>query len=173
MSKLVAAILGSVLAVSSVGARAAVLGPDAHACALGAAGPAILVDIEGLRTRTGLIRVQSYSGNPAHYFDKGQYQRRIEVPVPATGIVQICVPVSAAGTYAISVRHDVDGSGSTGRKDGGGMSGNPRLSLFDVLFKRKPDPRQVQVAVRNVVRVPIVMNYVQGGSFGPIAMATR
>ena len=173
MSKLVAAVLGGLLAVSSAGAAAAALGPDAQACAPGATGPAILVDVQGLKARTGMVRIQSYGGDPQHYFDKGQYLRRIEVPVPAKGAVEVCVPVAAAGTYAISVRHDVDGSGNTGRKDGGGMSGNPHLSLFDVIFKRKPDPRQVQIAVHNVVRVPVVMNYLQGGSFGPVAMASR
>jgi len=41
------------------------------------------------------------------------------------------------------------------------------------MFKRKPDPRQVQVSVHGVAKVPVVMNYVQGGSFGPVAMAAR
>jgi len=173
MLKLVACMVAGSLAVASVGAQAAVLGPDPQACGTGATGPAMLVHIEGLKSRTGAIRVQSYGGNPDTYFDKGAYLRRIETPVPVNGAIDICMPVPAAGTYAISVRHDVDGSGSTGMKDGGGMSGNPHMSLGDLIFKRKPDPRQVQVSVQGVVRVPIVMNYVRGGSFGPVTMAVR
>jgi uncharacterized protein (DUF2141 family) len=173
MLKLVVGILAGALAVSSAGARATIIGPEASACGANAAGPAMLVHIEGLKSRTGTLRIQSYGGNPGKYFDKGAYLRRIEIPTPATGDVNVCVPVSTAGTYAISVRHDVDGSGNTGLSDGGGMSGNPRLSLFDVMFKHKPDPRRVQISVRGVVEVPVVMNYVKGGSFGPLSMATR
>ena len=56
--------------------------------------------------------------------------------------------------------------------DGGGMSGNPHVSLLDLAFKRKPDPQRVQVRVGNgVAQVNIVMNYVQGASFAPLAEA--
>jgi len=172
MSKLVAGLAGLVIATAMpVAALAAVLGPEPSACQ--GDGPAMLVHVEGLKQRTGTLRVQSYGGNPNRYFDKGSYLRRIEIAVPASGPVDICVPVAAAGTYAVSVRHDVDSSGKAGMSDGGGMSGNPRLSLFDVMFKRKPKPQEVQVTVRGVTRVPVVMNYVNGGSFGPIAMAAR
>jgi hypothetical protein len=170
MSKLVAGVVGFMLAATApVGVHASALGPDAAAC--DGNGPAMLIQIDGLKTRSGAIRVQSYGGDPNHYFDKGTYLRRIDLPVPAAGPIDICMPVPGNGTYAISVRHDIDNSGKTGLGDGGGMSGNPRMSLFDVMFKRKPDPRKVQVAVHGVVRVPITMNYVQGGSFGPVAMA--
>ncbi|MFZ5705607.1 MAG: DUF2141 domain-containing protein [Pseudomonadota bacterium] len=172
MSKLVAGMAGLMIAMGMpVAAGAAVLGPDAAACTGNA--PAILVHVEGLKSRSGMLRVQSYGGNPKHYFDKGSYLRRIDVPVPASGPVDVCVKLPANGAYAVSVRHDVDGSGKTGMEDGGGMSGNPRLSLLDVLFKRKPDPQKVQIEVAGMTRVSIVMNYVKGGSFGPVAMAAR
>lgn len=173
MLKLAVGVGGLMLAMAvPASAHAAVLGPAASTCERGE-GPAMLVHIEGLKSRTGVIRVQSYGGSPSHYFDKGSYLRRIDVPVPASGPIEICVPVAAVGTYAISVRHNVDGEGGTGKDDGGGMSGNPKMSLFDVLFKRKPDPKIVQVAVKGIARVAIVMNYIQGTSFGPLAMATR
>jgi uncharacterized protein (DUF2141 family) len=172
MSKLVAGMAGLMLAAAMpAGAHAAVLGPDAAACNGG--GPAMLIEIQGLKKRAGMIRVQSYGGNPSRYFDKGTYLRRIDVPVPPSGPIDVCLSVPADGVYAVSARHDVNGSGKTDSRDGGGMSGNPRMSLFDVMFKRKPDPQKVQVAVHGITRVPIVMNYVQGGSFGPIAMAAR
>lgn len=172
MLKLVAGMAGLMLAAAvPAGAGAVALGPDAAVC--DGNGPAILVRIEGIKKRTGALRVQSYGGSPSRYFEKGAYLRRIDVPVPASGPIHICMPVPADGNYAISVRHDLDGSGKTGINDGGGMSGNPRLSMFDVMFKRKPDPRKVQVTVHGVVPVSIVLNYVQGGSFGPISMAAR
>jgi len=172
MSKLVAGMAGLMLATAIPAvAGAAVLGPEAAACS--GQGPAMLVHVEGFKKRSGNLRVQSYGGNPSRYFDKGAYLRRIDISVPASGSVDVCVPVPDSGTYAVSVRHDLDASGKTGMADGGGMSGNPRMSLFDVMFKRKPKPSEVQVAVQGVTRVSVKLNYVQGGSFGPIAMASR
>lgn len=172
MSKLVAGMAGAMLAAAMPAvAGAAVLGPDSAACEGG--GPAMLVHVEGFKKRSGMLRVQAYGGNPNRYFEKGAWLKRIDVAVPSGGPVDVCVPVSANGTYAVSVRHDLDSSGKTGLNDGGGISGNPRLSLFNVMFKRKPDPRKVQVSVHGVTRVPVTLNYVQGGAFGPIAMASR
>jgi uncharacterized protein (DUF2141 family) len=158
--------LGALAALPAVG-HASVIGPFATACEAG--GPAILVRVTGFKARTGVLRVQSYGGDPDHYFDKGTYLKRIEVQVPAAGAADVCVPVPGPGRYAISVRHDLNGSGKTDRSDGGGMSGNPHLSLIDLMFKRKPSPDQVAVAVPRGVRVvPVVLNYLQGGSFAPV-----
>lgn len=174
MSKLIASLMfgAGALIAPYAPAAAIVLGPHAAACE--AAGkPAMLIKVEGLKARTGLIRVQTYGGDPAHYFDKGSFIERVEVPTPAAGTVEICMPVPREGLYAISVRHDVSGHGGrSDLTDGGGMSGNPDISLMDVVFKRRPSPVQVQVRVENkVTLVPIVMNYVRGGGFGPIASA--
>jgi uncharacterized protein (DUF2141 family) len=172
MSKLVTSMVGLMIATALPAvASAAALGPDAAACE--GSGPAMIVHIEGFKKRSGMLRVQSYGGNPSRYFDKGTWLKRVDVPVPPAGAADICVPVPANGTYAVSVRHDLDNSGKTGMSDGGGMSGNPRMSLFDVVLKRKPDPKKVQVTVHGVTRVPVTLNYVQGGSFGPLAMASR
>ena len=172
MSKLVAGMAVMMLAMAvPANARAAMLGPDAAACT--GNGPAMLVHVDGLKKRSGILRVQTYGGNPNRYFEKGAYLRRVDVAVPASGPVDICVSVPADGAYAVSVRHDVDASGKTGMNDGGGMSGTPTLSLVDVMFKRKPSPERVRVPVHGVTRIPVTMNYVQGGSFGPVAMAAR
>ena len=173
MSKLIASLMfgaGALLAPCAP-AAAIVLGPHAAACSTGDK-PAMLVSIVGLKSRTGSIRVQTYGGDPAHYFDKGSYIERVDVKTPPAGTIEVCMPVPKSGAYAVSVRHDVTGSGSTDMSDGGGMSGNPNLSLMDVVFKRRPSPMQVQVQVHNgVTPVPVVMNYVRGGGFGPIAEA--
>ena len=147
--------------------HAAPVGPYAGACAGG--DPAMLVHVTGFKAHTGMLRVQSYGGDPDHYFDKGTYLKRIDLHVAPGGAMDVCVPVPAPGRYAISVRHDVNGSGKTDRSDGGGMSGNPHLSLIDQMFKRKPSPDQVAVEVARGVRVvPVVLNYLQGGSFAPV-----
>jgi len=170
MSKLIARVMiaAGALAAPCAPAAAIVIGPHVATCEAGGK-PALLVKIVGLKTRTGTIRVQTYGGDPAHYFDKGSYIERVEVPTPAAGTVEVCMPVPKSGTYAVSVRHDVTGKGGTDMADGGGLSGNPSLSLMDVVFKRRPTPVQVQVRVESgVTPVPVVMNYVRGGGFGPI-----
>lgn len=161
-----AAALGGTLSL----ARAEAMNAAAPICSTGAS-PAILVHVVGVRSESGTIRVQAYGGDPARYFDKGTYIERIDMPTAKAR--DICVPVPRPGTYAISVRHDVNGNGKSDMRDGGGMSGNPSLSVWDLITKSKPDPREVQVQVGSgVTPVRVVMNYVQGGSFKPLA-ATR
>jgi uncharacterized protein (DUF2141 family) len=159
---------GATMALAAAG-HAAPAGPYAGACTGG--DPAMQVRVTGFKAHSGVLRVQSYGGDPDHYFDKGTYLKRIDLRVPAAGgAVDICMPVPAPGRYAVSVRHDVNGSGKTDRTDGGGMSGNPHVSLLDLLFKRKPSPDQVAVEVPRGVRlVPVTLNYLQGGSFRPVA----
>ncbi len=158
------------VAVAMGAATAAPAGPFAARCEGNPAEPAMLVHIVGFKARTGTIRVQSYGGDPERFFDKDTYLKRVDLRVPAAGPLDVCMPVPAPGTYAISVRHDIDGAGKAGRGDGGGLSGNPHMSLFDLLFKRKPDPAVVAVPVQRGVRtVPIVLNYLSGTSFRPVA----
>lgn len=174
MRNLILCIL-AVAAIGTVGAppaAAAMLGPHAADCA-GGSKAAMLVRISGFKTRSGIVRVQSYGGDPQHFFDKGTYLERVEVRPPASGAADICMPVPRAGVYAVSVRHDVQGDGKAGLSDGGGMSGNPNLSLMDVLFKRRPAPSEVAVEVKGVTVVPVVLDYVHGTGVGPIASASR
>ena len=164
-TRLIAGLIGT-LPLASAGA--AVLGPHAADCEGGK--PAMLVRIEGLKSRSGLLRIQSYGGDPARYFDKGSYLERVEVRVPPTGPIEVCMPVPKPGTYAVSVRHDANGNGSTDlSSDGGGFSGNPSYSLLDAMFKRKPSPGQVEVRVSGVATVPVTLKYLHGGRLAPVS----
>jgi len=169
MSKFTSFIVGLIATAAPLApAGAAYLGPHADAC--DGSKPAMVVRVEGLKSRTGVLRVQLYGGDPARYFDKGTYLERIELHTPPAGPVEVCVPVSHPGNYAVSVRHDANGNGSVDiGRDGGGFSGNPSYSLFDVMFKRKPSPVAVQVHVAGLTEVPVILNYVHGTSLGPIA----
>lgn len=154
--------------LSSVPALATPLASHAGPC-LRSGGPALLVQVTGFKARRGSLRIQTYGGDPASFFEKGRYIDRIDVPVPASGNTQLCVPVGQSGVYAVSVRHDMDGDRKTGRSDGGGMSGNPRVSVTDLLFRRKPEPAEVAVRVGGgVTPVPVTLNYIQGMAFRPI-----
>jgi uncharacterized protein (DUF2141 family) len=70
----------------------------------------------------------------------------------------VCMPVPAAGSYGIAVRHDVNGNGSTDlRTDGGAMSNNPSINIFNL---GRPSYRSTAFNVGQDVRsIAIVMKY--------------
>ena len=168
MSKLTRPAAAAVLALIApvVGAQAEVLGRDAPACRAGADVPAVLVNVEGFKARTGNVRVQVYGSNPADFLAKGRKVRRVDVPVTREGPMQVCVALPAPGKYAIAVRHDVEGSGKSGWNDGGGFSRNPKLSLMSL----KPDYKDVVISVGSGTRpIDVILNYRRGLSIRPVA----
>ena len=95
-------------------------------------GPAVQVTLTEVSQSRGTIRVQLYRGTSDDWLESGRWLNRIELPARA-GTMQVCVPVPATGNYAIAVRHDVNGNGSTDlRTDGGGMSNNPSINIFNL-----------------------------------------
>lgn len=159
-----AAATASAALIASTSAEAAVLGPEAAACASGDSS-AVLVRVEGFKSRTGTLRVQIYGGNPSDFLAKGKKLKRIDLPVTRSGPMNVCVALPGAGNYAVAVRHDVDGNGKSGWNDGGGFSRNPDISLTNL----KPKYANVVIGVGNAPRqVPVVLNYRQGLSIAPI-----
>ena len=151
------------LAFASPAAAQAAIGPDAAACS--ANRPALLVSVSGFKNRVGTLRVQLYGSKPSDFLAKGKKLRRIDLPVSASGTMQVCVAVPAPGTYAIAVRHDADRDRKSGWNDGGGFSNNPKISLLDL----RPSHREVAVVVgRGVKPVSVILNYRRGLSVGPI-----
>ena len=145
-------------------ANAAPVGPDAALCNAGSSGEALLVHVTGLKSQSGTLRVQLYGGDPAEFLAKGKKMRRIDVPASGSE-VDVCVGLPGPGKYAIAVRHDADANGKSGWNDGGGFSRNPRISLTNL------KPRHSQVAMDigpGVHRVPVIMQYRQGLSIGPL-----
>jgi uncharacterized protein (DUF2141 family) len=162
----------SVLAISgllALPANAGVIGPDAGVCASGS-GSAILVRVEGLKDRVGPLRVRTFGGSPDTYFDKKKTLKRVELAPPPSGPVEVCMAVPGPGVYAVDIRHDANRNGDTDKSDGAGASGNPKISLFAIIFGRRPSPEKVAVRVGNgVVPINIQVQYLQGGSFRAIA----
>ena len=104
---------------------------DMSKCSSGA-GPAVKVTVTGIKSSSGKIRVQSYRGTKADWLETGKWIHRIESSARA-GSMTFCMPVPAAGTYGIAVRHDVNGNGKTDiRTDGGAMSNNPSINIFNL-----------------------------------------
>ena len=120
-------------------------------------GPAVLVNLSGVKASSGKVRVQSYRGTKAEWLKKGAWLSRIEVPASA-GDMTFCVPVPSSGVYGIAVRHDVNGNGKTDiSKDGGGMSNNPSINIFNL---GKPSYKKTALSVGDEVKsIRIKMKY--------------
>ena len=145
------------------GVAQAALGPDAATCRAGG-GPAILVNVNGFKARTGNLRVNVYGSDPEKFLERGQYVRQINLPVTRSGPMPVCVALPRSGRYAVAVRHDVDGDGNDWG-DGGGFSRNPRLSLTSL----RPRYDHVAFSVASGVQpIPVVLNYRFGLSIRPV-----
>lgn len=165
-----AALAAATLAIPAAAqGDGAILGPHAARCAAGDQ-PAILVTIVGLKSRTGALRARTFGGATDTWFDKKKWITRVEVPTPASGAIRICLPVAAPGTYAVDLRHDMNGNGETDRSDGGGASGDPRVMLLDFVLGRKPSPKVTAVQVgRGVTPITVTAMYLRGGALRPVA----
>ena len=154
--------LAGALALASAGATPAMaqyrqhIANDLSACDAGN-GPAVRVTVTGIRAGGGNLRVQSYRGTAADWLQKGRWLSRIDVPARA-GSMSFCLPVPAAGSFAVAVRHDRDGDGKTDISgDGGGMSNNPSINIFNL---GRPSVRSTAFQVGNEVRaISIAMRY--------------
>jgi uncharacterized protein (DUF2141 family) len=166
MMKLMLVAAASALAfVAPATAAGAALGPDAASCRDGAGEPALLVNVSGFKNRVGRLRVQLYGSNPAHFLAKGKKMRRIDLPVTPDGPMRVCVAVPKAGLYAVAVRHDANNNRNSDWNDGGGFSGNPRISLLAY----KPRYAEVKIPVGNGVKpVDVILNYRQGLKIAPL-----
>ena len=155
-------------------AQAAIMGPDVAACAADARHAAALIVVEGFKNRAGTVRVRAFPANSPDLFRKEGAIDRIVVPVPASGKAAVCVPLPRPGVYAFDVRHDANGNGDSDKSDGGGLSGNPRMTLWQALTKQRPAVKDVAIRIGDgVTPVPVILNYVQGWSLGPVKTAER
>ena len=95
-------------------------------------GPAVWINVTEVKESRGTLRIQLYPGTDSDWLERGRWLNRIEVPARA-GNMQVCMPVPSSGNYAIAIRHDVNGNGRTDlRSDGGGMSNNPSINIFNL-----------------------------------------
>ncbi|MGI4880443.1 MAG: DUF2141 domain-containing protein [Janthinobacterium lividum] len=144
-------------------------------CRPNEAGPAVIVSAVGLKDRKGRLRLELYPSNDDDFLAddallvrEGHVFRRVEVPVPVDGPVEICIRAPRAGTYSLSLIHDR----AMTRKfrlsaDGVGFPGNPKLGLS----QPKADRARLEVG-SGLTRTQIVLNYRHGlFSFAPIAGA--
>ncbi|MEY4160709.1 MAG: hypothetical protein RLZZ136_1330, partial [Pseudomonadota bacterium] len=134
-------------------------------------GPAFLVDVNGLMDRKGMLKLEVYPANDGDFLQDdnilisaGKTFRRVELPVPASGPVRMCVRVPGPGNYAVTVLHDRDSNRKFGwRVDGVGFSGNPKLGWS------KPKVADVTTPARAApTAISVVMNYHHGLGMRPL-----
>lgn len=155
---------------SPASADAGVLGSDAAACTSGQ-GPAILASIVGLKDRKGELKLELYPANQQDFLRddrdlirEGKLFRRVRVPTPAAGGVQLCMRVPRPGRYALLFTHNRDGKNKFSIwADGAGFASNLRLG------RSRPRLEQAIVEVpAGVASVTIRAQYLRGLSgFAP------
>ena len=130
---------------------------NASKCQSGTDRPAVWITINNIAESRGTLRVQSYRGIQSEWLKKGRWLNRIELPARA-GQMTVCMPIPQSGTYAIAIRHDLNGNGDTDlREDGGGMSNNPSINVFNL---GKPSYTKTAFSVGNGVKsITINMRY--------------
>ena len=116
-----------------------------------------MINLTGVRASSGIVRIQLYRGIAGDWLERGRWLQRIEIPA-REGAMAICMPVPAAGDYAIAIRHDVNGNGSTDiRTDGGAMSNNPSINIFNL---GRPSVNRTKFSIgRQVLPMTINMRY--------------
>lgn len=157
MARYIAAFCAATaLAFTGSASAGSVINNDMSRCAAGQ-GPAVKVVVNGIRSSSGKLRVQSYPATKAAWLAKGRWLHRVESSARA-GTMSFCIPVGEAGSYAIAVRHDKNGNGSTDiSSDGGGFSNNPSISILNL---GKPSVGRVSFyAGPGVTTVSINMRY--------------
>ena len=157
MKKCFAVLAAAGLALGSGAAAAGQeISNDLSRCAAGK-GPAVLVNVRGVKEAAGRIRVQSYPATSSAWLAKGRWLHRVESRASA-GSMSFCVPVPAEGKYGIAVRHDLNANGKTDiSKDGGGFSNNPSISILNL---GKPSVSKVAFqAGPGVTRITINLKY--------------
>ncbi|MEY4952329.1 MAG: hypothetical protein RL299_753 [Pseudomonadota bacterium] len=148
------------------------LGKAEGRCRPGESGPALLVEATGMKDRTGNMKLEVYPSNEKDFLADdnilvaaGKTFRRVEVPVPQSGAVVVCVRIPGPGTYAVSVLHDRNTDRRFNWKiDGIGFSGNPKLGWSKPNYRKS----SVSVASGGVSRIQVVMNYKNGLGVSPL-----
>jgi len=164
------AILGVAILVTPAVAQAGVLGSDSAACMSGG-GPAIRVNVDGLKDRAGELKLELYPANDADFLKddrdlikEGKFFRRVRVPTPATGPISLCIKAPTPGRYALLFTHNRDGKNKFNFwSDGAGFPSNERLG------RSRPKLEMATINVpEGVVTTDIHAQYLRGlGGFAP------
>lgn len=140
-------------------------------CEIGS-GPRLYIDIEGLKDRTGRLKVELFPPTEEDFLrddsaliaDKRPF-RRVWASVPASGPARVCIRAPYAGQWAVLLTHDRDGRNKFNFwKDGAGFPSDQRLRRTRPKLRQAVvdlPPRDSQIRIR--------LQYLRGlGGFGPV-----
>ncbi len=154
---------------------AATIGEDAAFCDAGR-GPAIEVNVRGLKDRAGELWLELYPATHADYLAPdqdlvaaGKVFRRTRAKLPPSGEVAICIRVPRPGRYALLLRHNRVGRDKFSLwNDGAGIPANRALG------RSKPTLDQGVVdAGIGITTVSIDVQYLRGFGFAPLRRSTN
>lgn len=153
-----AATLGLAAPGAAQTGYAQVIGNDMGKCAPGA-GPAVRLQINGIKSGSGNLFVRTYRANGSDWLRSKRYLTRIDAK-PQRGTVTVCIPLPETGRYAIAVQHDVNGNRDTDFSiDGAAMSNNPEIGSF-LGIPRPPSVDKVAFSAgAGVTRMSVTMLY--------------
>lgn len=112
--------------------------------------PRVLVDVSGIATDEGTLRVQIYGDDPDDFLVSGKKVTRVDVPTKE-GQQSVCVTFPTEGNFAMAVMHDKNANGKADIfSEGFGFSNNPKLSFGppdheDTVFKVEAGVKQMDV----------------------------
>jgi len=163
-------LLGAALLFATP-AAAQSIGSDAAACNSGQ-GPAIRVNVVGLKDRIGRLKLELYPANEADFLKddrdlraEGKFFRRVWAEMPASGAVQLCIRAPSPGRYALLFTHDRDGRNKFNfMRDGAGFPGAGKLG------RARPKLAEAIVNVpAGVTTTTVRAQYLRGlGGFAPL-----
>ncbi len=104
---------------------------------VGGEGPAILVNVAGLKDRAGEVKVELYPATAVDFLrddrdllKEGKTFRRVRVATPNAGPVELCIRAPRPGRYGLLFTHNRDGKNKFDyRIDGVGVVSNQRIGL--------------------------------------------
>jgi uncharacterized protein (DUF2141 family) len=140
------------------------LGTAEGLCRPNETGPSFILTVIGLKDRAGLMKVELYPPTDGDFLsddnvlvNSGKTFRRVEVPVPPTGPMQLCIRAPKAGAYGLSLLHDRDSNRKLGLSvDGVGFPGNPatlgpskpRIAVGRAVVGNGPTPLTIRLLYR-------------------------
>lgn len=147
------------------------LGKAEGQCRPNEPGPAFIVDVIGMKDRTGMLKLEVYPSNDDDFLqddniliNAGKVFRRVEAGIPPGGPVSLCIRVPGPGPYSVTLLHDRDRNRKFGwTVDGIGFAGNPRLG-----WSKPKAARTRAIAGTGLTRIQIVMNYRHGLGVAPL-----
>jgi uncharacterized protein (DUF2141 family) len=136
-------------------------------------GPAIRVNVIGLKDRAGRLKLEAYPANEADFLKDdrdlikaGKPFKRIWAPMPGSGPVSLCIKVPHAGRWAVLFTHDRDGKNKFNFwQDGAGFVSAQRMG------RNRPKVTQAAIAVpASGMTISIRVQYLRGLSgFAPVS----